>query len=172
MLLAQLDVIGSTLASTADSWSSFASLCICINGFSVPAASKIGFLKAIIDVLISEVLLLSKKVPVIKPNLELSKAIGKIKKSGFRRLPVVYKKNVVGMLTVKDILMIDPSSYSSISNFVSVKEQEEKIRRRDSLGRNANLRSSREGLCEECGNYDLLYKVDGGVICESCRDDM
>jgi hypothetical protein len=25
-------------------------------------------------------------------------------------------------------------------------------------------------VCEECGNHALLYKVNGSLVCESCRN--
>jgi len=32
--------------------------------------------------------------------------------------------------------------------------------------------SFKEGVCEECGNFDLLYKIDNRTICEDCMDAM
>ena len=31
-------------------------------------------------------------------------------------------------------------------------------------------KSIHEGICEGCGNQDLLYKINGTLICESCKD--
>ena len=33
-------------------------------------------------------------------------------------------------------------------------------------------RFTREGICEECGATDILYKIDGRLICESCKNSI
>ena len=30
----------------------------------------------------------------------------------------------------------------------------------------------KEGLCQECGNHGLIYKIDGNWICEGCKTDL
>ena len=112
----------------------------------------------------------SRKVKTVKPNLELEKALKIMRRTGFRRLPVVYRGNLVGIVTIKDILRIDPSLHHGISNELDIKEEEEKLKRRDNLSDRPE--SNRQGLCEECGNFDWLVKVDNRVICESCMDEM
>ncbi|MEK6918922.1 MAG: CBS domain-containing protein [Nanoarchaeota archaeon] len=112
----------------------------------------------------------AKKVKVVKPNLELSKALKIMKRSGFRRLPVVFKGQLVGMVTIKDILRIEPTLYSTISDVMEIKGYEEKLKRRESL--TDKPESTRQGICEECGNFDWLSKVDNRVMCESCVDEM
>lgn len=112
----------------------------------------------------------SRKVKTIKPNMDLVKVLKIMKRTGFRRLPVVYKGSLVGMVTIKDILRIEPTLYPDISDVMEIKEAEEKIRRRENLADRPE--SLRQGFCEECGNYDWMYKVDNRVICESCMDAM
>jgi len=114
--------------------------------------------------------LASKKIKTVKPMLELEKALKIMKKTGFRRLPVVYKGNLVGMVTIKDILRIEPSLYPGISDVMEIKEESEKMKRRENLSDRSE--SVKQGLCEECGNYDWLERVDGRIMCESCTDEM
>ena len=112
----------------------------------------------------------SRKIKTVKPNLEISKAMKIMKRTGFRRLPVVYKGSLVGMVTIKDILKIEPALYSDISSEMEIKEEQEKLKRRENLADRSE--SVKQGICEECGNYDWLYKVDNLIICESCMDEM
>ncbi len=112
----------------------------------------------------------SKKVKTVKPTLELEKALKIMRRTGFRRLPVVYKGGLVGIVTIKDILRIDPSLHQGVPNELDIKEEEEKLKRRENISDRPE--SNRQGLCEECGNFDWLVKVDNRVICESCMDEM
>lgn len=112
----------------------------------------------------------AKKVKTVKPTLELSKALRIMKRSGFRRLPVVFKNQLVGMVTIKDILRIEPTLYPDISDVMEIKDAAEKLKRRELL--TDRPESTRQGICEECGNFDMLSKLDGRVICESCIDEM
>jgi CBS domain-containing protein len=108
----------------------------------------------------------SRKVATIKPSSDLYEALQRMKKLKFRRLPVVIKGNVIGMLTLKDVLRIEPALFTDINQFEKVKEESEKLRRIK------GTKWSKEGVCEECGGFDLLYKLDGMLVCESCKDAM
>ena len=114
--------------------------------------------------------LANKKITSIKPNADLYEALQKMRKSKYRWLPVVVKEKVIGFLTLKDILRIEPSLFeiAHSQGVFQIKEEEEKLRRREMRMR----RSLKEGMCEECGNFDFLYSTDGRLICESCRDAM
>ena len=107
-----------------------------------------------------------KKLVTIKPSADLYDALQKMKKTKYRWLPVTVKKNVIGFLTIKDILRIEPSLFEIAGDYFQIKEEEKKLKKRKAGERFT------EGLCEECGNYDILYKVDNRLICESCRDSM
>jgi len=49
---------------------------------------------------------------------------------------------------------------------MQIREQSEKLKRRKAG------ESFKEGLCEECGNFGIIYKVDSRMICEACKDAM
>ena len=108
----------------------------------------------------------SRKVATIKPSADLYEALGRMKKLKFRRLPVVVNGNLIGMLTLKDILRMEPGLFTDISFAENMKEESGK---RNKL--NVEKRGG-EGMCEECGNIDSLYKIDGRMLCNACRDDM
>jgi len=108
----------------------------------------------------------SRKVAVIKPSANLLEAFDKMKKYGFRRLPVVTKGEIVGLLTLKDILAIDPTYYSESRELFTIREESEKLKKI------AEDESQTEGLCEECGAFADLLKVEGKFRCTDCRNDL
>jgi len=108
----------------------------------------------------------TKKITTIKPSADIYDAMRLMKKAKFRRLPVTIKKRVIGLLTLKDILRIQPELFEIAKENYTIKEEAEKLKR---IKKGENFR---EGVCEECGTFDILYNVDGQLICESCRESM
>jgi len=107
-----------------------------------------------------------KKIATIKPSASLREAIEKMKKVGFERLPVIFEGKLVGMITIKDILNFKPEIYPELEEFASIREEEEKLKRFQ------KAKQVNDGICEECGNYDVLYKINGSLICEGCKENM
>jgi len=110
----------------------------------------------------------SRKIVTIRPDVDLIDALQRMKKTKFRRLPVIVKNKVIGLLTLKDILRIEPDLFdiACATNALQIREEDEKMERKESP------KSFSVGICEECGSSDILYKVDGALICESCSDKM
>lgn len=109
-----------------------------------------------------------KKITTIKPSSDLFDALVKMKKSKYRWLPVTIKNQVIGFLTIKDILRINPDLFEIVHSQggFQIKEEQEKLKRKQQRTENA------ENLCEECGNFGELENIDGRMICESCKDSM
>lgn len=107
-----------------------------------------------------------RKLVTIKPSADLYEALQKMKKTKYRWLPVTIKGNVIGFLTLKDVLRIEPSLFETAREIMQISEESEKLKRRRAGEK------FKEGLCEECGNFDILYIVDNRLICEACRDAM
>jgi len=112
-----------------------------------------------------------KKVISIKSTDTLESAIKTMKKKKFDRLPVITKgKEVVGIVTVKDILSFNPEMYPELEEFAQIREEQEKLKRVQGMQTRV---IDEKGICEECGSTDIIfYKVNGMLICESCRDSM
>lgn len=108
----------------------------------------------------------SRKISTIKPSVELYEALQRMKRLKFRRLPVVVNGNVIGMLTLKDILRIEPSLFSDIGQIEKIREESEKLRRLK------GEKWFKEGICEECGDFDILYKIDNRLMCMACKEAM
>jgi CBS domain-containing protein len=108
-----------------------------------------------------------KKIAVIKPSASLDEALKKMKDSKFERLPVVDNNELVGIITIKDILSFHPEFYPEIEEFADIREESRKLK----LVQKAKERVlSQEGVCEECGNHDVLYKFNGALMCEGCKN--
>jgi CBS domain-containing protein len=107
-----------------------------------------------------------KKLVTIKPSADLYQALQTMKKTKYRWLPVTVNKTIIGFLTLKDILRIEPGLFDHASEIIQIKEEGEKLKRRK-----AGLKFT-EGVCEECAEFNLLYNIDNRLICENCRDAM
>jgi len=104
-----------------------------------------------------------KKIATVKPTATIQEAIRKMKKLKFERLPVIHDKNLVGIITVKDILNFNPEIYPELEEFAKIREESEKLKRMQ------KMKKRRTGVCEECGNFDILSMVNGVLLCENCR---
>ena len=106
-----------------------------------------------------------RKIATIKPNSTIDDALKKMKKTKFERLPVIHENELVGMITIKDILTFNPEIYTELEEFAQIREEAEKLQR---IKKAKQKRI--EGICEECGNRDFLQDFNGTLICENCRN--
>ena len=96
----------------------------------------------------------TRKITTIRPSADSYDAARTMKKAKFRRLPVVIKKKVIGYLTLKDMLRIQPELFELAREGYERKEVGKMII---------------EGICEECERFDLLYNKEGKLVCEQCN---
>lgn len=108
-----------------------------------------------------------RKIAVIKPSATILQAFEKMKKLKFERLPVVKEKELLGLVTAKDILNFHPEFYPELEELSQIREETEKLNRIKKVKASVPVR---EGFCEECGNTDLLYRSSGMLVCSNCRD--
>lgn len=102
--------------------------------------------------------IMTKKIDTISPDVDLYDALIKMKTEKVRRLPVVHNKKLIGMLTLNDILKIQPAMFEILSERAKI-ETSKKVQK------------PIEGECELCENFGKLYEVDGQFICEECRHE-
>jgi len=110
-----------------------------------------------------------KKVITIKPNATLEEALEKMKRSKFRRLPVMHENELVGIVTIRDILSFHPELYPELDEVNKIKEETEKLKR---IKKAKSREFMHEGNCEECGTTDILQKIDGRLLCIGCASLM
>ena len=111
----------------------------------------------------------SRKVAVIKPSADVAQAINKMKKFGYRRLPVLAKGELVGIVTLKDILRIDPNILREVSEIDEIREKSEKLKK---IAKADTDKYDIEGVCDECESFAQLLRVEGRLLCPDCRDDL
>jgi len=108
-----------------------------------------------------------KKIATIRPEAKIQEAWDKMKNLRFERLPVIKDKELVGLITAKDVLNFNPHLYPEFEEFSQIREEARKLKAiKKAKGKN----TFKEGICEECGNQGLLYRFNGQLICENCRD--
>ncbi|VVB78846.1 Inosine-5'-monophosphate dehydrogenase [uncultured archaeon] len=107
----------------------------------------------------------TKKITTIKPSADIYDAIILMRKKKFRRLPVTVNKKVIGYLTLKDIIKIQPELFEIAREGYNIKWPIDKEKEKEP-------EAVKEGMCDECGNYDILYNSDGKLMCESCMEDL
>ncbi len=106
-----------------------------------------------------------RKIATIRPSATIEEAFKKIKRLKFERLPVVQEKQLKGLLTIRDILNFKPEFYPEIDEISKIREESNKLKR---IKRAKERKSVHEGICEECGNQELLYRFNGMLVCDSC----
>jgi CBS domain-containing protein len=111
-----------------------------------------------------------KKVETIKPSASIDEALKKMKNSRFEKLPVIQDNELVGVITIKDILNFHPEIYPELEEFAMIREEGEKLKRVQKAVPVDD--SENEGICGECGEQDFLQKVNGMFICESCKNSV
>ena len=108
----------------------------------------------------------TRKLAVIKPSADISEALEKMKASNFRRLPVLAENEIIGVVTLKDILAVEPNLYAEMRYILDdVREENRKQEQTDTS-------YPLEGLCENCGALSDLLKVEDQLLCQDCRDEM
>jgi len=105
-----------------------------------------------------------KKIVTLKPTYTIKQAIERMKKAKFEKLPVVNNKELVGIITVKDILNFHPELYPELDEFAKIREEAKKLKRI------RKIKKIKKGICEKCGKNDILHESDGMLICEFCRN--
>lgn len=105
---------------------------------------------------------MKRKVVTIKPSADIIEAMRIFRKKNVRRLPVVENGKLIGLLTSKDILKIDPGLFEMMAETMKIREETEKLKRK-------GIRAARkQGICESCGDEDLLYKDGNQWLCAVC----
>lgn len=113
---------------------------------------------------IEDIMKKRSEVVTIPPSADISSAIDLINKHNVRQLPVVDPTDdkLVGLITIKDILKIEPQMFELISEKLSLDENgENKI----------FSKKYASGICSACGEYsDQLIEQSGLHLCKKCKD--
>ena len=106
--------------------------------------------------------IMEKNLVTITPDKDLFDAIRVMRDHNIRHLPVVYKSKFLGLITMKDILKLEPDLFDLLIEKFEVRE-ERKILRTE----------AEEGVCELCGEYTKEIKsIEGINVCPNCEDEL
>lgn len=102
--------------------------------------------------------IMSSPVVTIPPNTDVTDAARKMAKLKIRRLPVVVKNELVGMVTESDILRVAPALIEITREYSRINSGGERIKKMS-------------GFCEICmGHSDELIMAQGKFICSFCAE--
>ncbi len=102
-----------------------------------------------------------QKLYTIEGEEGVTEAARILRQHRIKRLGVVYKGRLVGIISASDVIAVTPDLVDVISEKAAIIRGE--------IGRSANDIS---GYCDECGEWsDLLQYQEGTFTCEECRAD-
>ena len=103
---------------------------------------------------------MEKEIITIKPGADIFEALMKMRDLNIRHLPVIDEGKFMGLLTLKDILKIEPQLFELMVEKFELREEQKKP---------INRIGKREGICNTCGEYaEELKRKDGVLVCEAC----
>ncbi|MFQ6096071.1 MAG: cyclic nucleotide-binding/CBS domain-containing protein [Candidatus Bathyarchaeia archaeon] len=101
----------------------------------------------------------------IDPDETLSEAARRMSTLNIRRLGVMYKGNLVGIISSKDVLDVTPE-------LIEIIQEKARIEGRpveEETPESAPL----AGYCDQCGRWsDDLTEVEGNFLCEECQIEL
>ena len=110
--------------------------------------------------------IMTSPLVTIEPDATVSEAARRMSRLNIRRLGVIYKGNLVGLVSSKDILAVMPEliemiqEKSRIEGAVEAEETEEE-------------EAPLSGYCDRCGVFsEDLRDVNGQNLCEDCRIEL
>ena len=102
----------------------------------------------------------------IDPDEPLVEAARKMSRLNVRRLGVIYKGGLVGLVSSKDILAVTPELLETI-------QERAKIEKEPVPEEEAPEPRPLTGYCDHCGRWsDDLKDTDGQLLCEECQEEL
>lgn len=104
-----------------------------------------------------------KDIRTIEGGESITEAARLLRKHNIKRLGVIYKNRLVGIISSSDVIAVTPDLVDVVSEKAAI------IRGELGIARPAGKVS---GYCDECGEWsDLLQYDEGTFICEVCRGE-
>jgi CBS domain-containing protein len=103
----------------------------------------------------------------IEPDETISEAARKMSRLKIRRLGVVYKEQIIGLISSKDILAVMPELLETIQEHAMIESE--------NMAQEATQEEPAPpaGYCDSCGVWsDNLNEVNGEFLCEDCRAEL
>lgn len=102
----------------------------------------------------------------IESDETISEAARKMSRLNIRRLGVIYKGQIIGLLSSKDILAVMPELIETIQEHAIIDGEN----RAEAA---AEVTAPSAGYCDRCGSWsDNLAEVNGEFLCEDCKVEL
>jgi signal-transduction protein with cAMP-binding, CBS, and nucleotidyltransferase domain len=109
---------------------------------------------------------MSTPLITVDPDEVLTETARRMSKLDVRRLGVMYKGNLVGIISSKDILAITPELLENM-------QEKARIERETEVEEESSESAPLAGYCERCGSWsDNLAEVEGTYLCEECQMEL
>ena len=110
--------------------------------------------------------IMTSPLVTIEPEATISEAARRMSRLDIRRLGVVYKGNLVGLISSKDILGVMPE-------LIEIIQERTRIERAEGEESAENEETPLSGYCDRCGVFsEDLKDVNGQNLCEDCRIEL
>ena len=104
-----------------------------------------------------------QEIYTIESEESITEAARMLRKHKIKRLGVVYKNRLVGIISSSDVIAVTPELVEIVSEKAAI------IRGELGIARSV---SNISGYCDECGEWsDLLQYDEGTFLCEVCRGE-
>jgi CBS domain-containing protein len=105
-------------------------------------------------------------VMTVEPDVTISEAARRMSRLDIRRLAVMYKEKLVGIVSNKDILSVMPE-------LLETSQEKARIEGENMAEEAEEEPSPLAGYCDHCGVWsDDLKEIDGQFYCEDCRVEL
>jgi CBS domain-containing protein len=111
--------------------------------------------------------IMTSPLVTIQPEATISEAARRMNRLDIRRLGVVYKGNLVGLISSKDILGVMPE-------LIEIIQERTRIEGAAAEAEETEIEEAPlSGYCDRCGVFsENLKDVNGQNLCEDCRIDL
>jgi len=109
---------------------------------------------------------MSTPLITVEPDAILTEIARRMTTLNVRRMGVIYKGNLVGIISSKDILAITPDLLENI-------QEKARIEREPDGDEDSSESNPLAGYCERCGSWsENLDEIEGTILCEECQMDL
>lgn len=106
--------------------------------------------------------IVSKPLHTIDAESDVAEAAKTMRRLNIKKLGVMYKNELVGIVTTSDLNAVTPELLALLSEKVRI-----------TTGESLRVKSPLAGYCDSCGEWsDMLLEVDGRFLCEDCRAEV
>jgi len=142
--------------------------CIVVDNKPVGIVTESDIIKKVVaegldagNVLVKDIM--TTPIIVIDPYVNIEEAMKTMSKCKIRRLPVVEKGKLVGIITQRDVIYLSPMLLELSREWSSITGRDEVYRKKQIFS----------GKCEDCGMLSTNLKIfDGRSLCEDCADGL